>query len=432
MDEVQKRNTALLISGRFISILGSGIQLVAISLYILEKTGSGALMGLFALVSLVPSLIISPFAGVFGDRLNRKKLMMLADFIRGILVALLALFTVDGFLSLLLLFSLQILISGMDSIFNAGSDGILPDLVPQGELHKVNAAKGGADALSMIAGPVLGGLLFGLWGMFPVFVINAASFIISGILEALLIYDKASVEKKGIGFAPFISDIRQVLTFISQRKGIKQLFTISMILNFLVPPAFYIILPYAVKQVIKFSSSQYGYFLTCFMSGILMGNIVTSVLFKRVRAEKLMKRGLIIQLILLIIQGFALFPFAEKFFGGPNWYYFSVIALILFCIGFFNTWINIPIQVNLQKMVPAKMRSRFYSILGFFTMAAMPLGSVIYGVMLESIMPHKIFITIAFLTLFISIYFMFTASREVYEPALSGNGDLSSDNEITI
>jgi len=76
--------------GRFVSLLGSGVQDVAILLFILDVTGSGTAMGTFMIITVVPRLILVPLAGVVGDRLNRKWIMVSMDFGRGAVILLLA------------------------------------------------------------------------------------------------------------------------------------------------------------------------------------------------------------------------------------------------------------------------------------------------------------------------------------------------------
>jgi MFS transporter, DHA3 family, macrolide efflux protein len=72
MNSIQQRNLLLFIGGRLISLIGSGIQMIAIPLFILDYTGSGTLMGVFTMLCMIPMLLVAPLAGVLGDRWNRK------------------------------------------------------------------------------------------------------------------------------------------------------------------------------------------------------------------------------------------------------------------------------------------------------------------------------------------------------------------------
>src|SRR6056297_971765 len=115
---INKKNFYLYALGRLVSIIGSGIQQVAIPLFILDLTGSGTIMGTFVLVTNIPKLIFGPFAGVLGDRFDRKKIMVYMDFARGGLILLLALLARLNALEISGLMIAQFLISTFDITFD--------------------------------------------------------------------------------------------------------------------------------------------------------------------------------------------------------------------------------------------------------------------------------------------------------------------------
>ncbi len=91
MEKRTKRNVFLLTAGRLVSLFGSGVQGIAIPLYILDVTGKASMMGLFSMATLIPGLLFAPVSGVLGDRFNRKVLMITTDVVRFLLISLLAL-----------------------------------------------------------------------------------------------------------------------------------------------------------------------------------------------------------------------------------------------------------------------------------------------------------------------------------------------------
>lgn len=161
----KSKNLWMYMGGRFVSLIGSGIQMIALPLYILDLTGSGTLMGIFSLLTLVPVVITAPFSGIIGDRRNRKNIMITMDIGRGTLICLLGIIAMTGAFNIYILFIIQIFISIMDSLFNSSSAALMPDLISKGELIEANSLKGGFDAASNILGPVLGGLIYGIWGI---------------------------------------------------------------------------------------------------------------------------------------------------------------------------------------------------------------------------------------------------------------------------
>ena len=80
------KNFFLLWQGQLVSVLGDVLYIMALDFWILEMTGSKSLMGLLSAVTMMPRLILGPFAGVFIDKWDRKKVIVLTDLIRGIVV----------------------------------------------------------------------------------------------------------------------------------------------------------------------------------------------------------------------------------------------------------------------------------------------------------------------------------------------------------
>jgi len=159
MNNIGKKNFWLYAIGRFVSLLGSGIQMGAIPLYILDTTGSGALMGTFWMIIMLPALIMAPIAGVMGDRLNRKKIMVNMDYAQGFMIFFLAFMAYTGHMSIVALFVCQVIVSFLSSIFQSSTGAMLPELVPSDDLTRANSIMGSLNSFSWLTGPVLGAVL---------------------------------------------------------------------------------------------------------------------------------------------------------------------------------------------------------------------------------------------------------------------------------
>lgn len=413
-----KRNLWLYISGRFISLIGTGIQMVALPLFILDLTHSGLMMGIFSMLNLIPNIITAPFAGILGDRKNRKNIMIYADFGRGILIGTLAILAATGVINIYMLFIIQIFVSMMDSIFNASSGALLPELISGEGLMKAMSLRGALDGASYIVGPVCGGIIYGLFGIKAVFLFNAASFIISGICSVFIIYSKKTMDKGKISLNSFFTENKETLSFIGKNKGILQLFSFCLIINLLNAPLFDVLMPYVLKKGIGFNSQQYGYLMAFFTFGILLGNIALGVYSSKINCKTIVKTGMLLQTLALILWSVFIFPKCANTLGGACWRFFFVLAVITAVIGWFNAFINTPIQTNLQKMVPNEIRSRFFSVMGMFCQGAVPIGSMIYGILLDKLPYYYIMMALSLVSGVVVIVFLLTAVPEVYEPKM--------------
>ncbi len=372
-------------------------------------------MGTFSILTLIPTLMISPLSGIIGDRRNRRNIMIVMDIGRGLLICLLGILTSIGSLNIYIIFSSQIFISMMDSLFNSSSTALVPDLVSKDELIEANSIKAGFSSASMILGPALGGVIYGLWGIKAIFYVNGISFIISAVLSMLITYNVKIFEKEKINMKVFFKENFEVIKFIRNKKGLLQLFIFAMIFNFFFTPLFDIIIPYILKKEIGFTSQQYGYIMSVFTLGILFGNIAISVYFKRLGLKKLMKIGLIIENIIIVIHCILIIPMMVSIYGGATWILFISISICCIGIGFFNAFVNVPISTNFQNLVPTEIRSRFFSLFGMFSQGAMPLGCIFFGVLIDGMKYYKILIIINIISILAVTIFLMKACDEAYE-----------------
>jgi MFS family permease len=401
--------------GRFISFIGSGIQAMALPLYIVDSTGSGTLMGILSMFTLLPMLLMSPFSGVIGDRSNRKNIMIAMDFGRGILVGFLAILVILGKFNLYILFFMQILISVMDSMFNSSSAALMPDLINENELIEANSIKSGLDAAATILGPILGGLIYGIWGIKMVFFINGISFLVSAIFSMLIRYNRKIVNVEKISMKTFVKRNSEVLKFILEKKGLFQLFTFAMCANFLLSPLFDIVMPYVLKREVGFTSQQYGYVMAFLAVGLLLGNVAILTYFKKLGLRKLMRYGFVIETALRVIVCALMLPSIISIYGGGTWTLLITIVIFSMMMEFFNAFVNTAISTNLQNLVPVEMRARFFSILGMFSQGAIPLGTLLFGILLDKMKYYEILIAINVIVIVIVTIFLTKASDEAYE-----------------
>ena len=155
------RAAALLLAGRTVSRFGSSFYLVALPLYVLERTGSLGASGLFFTLTSLPPLLAVPFLGPLVERAHRKGLLILCDFGASALCALLLLFPGPPLPFLLagtMLFHL------LSHLFEIASKVLFSELCPPERLSSLNGIKSLLDHGAAVLAPAAGALLFGLCG----------------------------------------------------------------------------------------------------------------------------------------------------------------------------------------------------------------------------------------------------------------------------
>lgn len=167
-------------AGQIISLLGDWFNLIASAALIATLTQSGAAIGgLFVLRMLAPFLV-SPFAGVAADRYNRKTIVMATDILRGFVV--LGLVLVRQPEQVWLIYVLTAIQSASQGFFFPAWNSILPDITKAEELGIANALSSATWSVMLAFGAALGGIVSGIVGVYPAFVIDAATFFLSAAI----------------------------------------------------------------------------------------------------------------------------------------------------------------------------------------------------------------------------------------------------------
>lgn len=215
-------NFILYLLGRMVSDTGASIQIMIMPLYIIDIGGSAATLGLFSFLSLLPTLLIAPFAGVIGDRLNRKTIMVLTDLVSSVVILSLAALSYFDMLGLPLLMTVQVTISLLNGMFESATRGMLPKLVNQDELTRSNSIVSSFKSVSFMLGPVLGSILYSNFGITLIFLVNGISFLLSAISETKIRYDHVKREIR-VGISGIFSDLFEGYNYIIKDKIIRKL-----------------------------------------------------------------------------------------------------------------------------------------------------------------------------------------------------------------
>ena len=149
---------AWLWSGQTISRLGDSLYRIALSWWVLEKTGSAAIMGAVLIFSFTPALIFSLVGGVAVDRFSRVWVMILSDLTRGVTVLVVSVLSVNGQLEIWHVYAASIIFGIVDAFFYPAYTAILPEITPHDLLTSANSLTSLSSNITSIAGPALAAL----------------------------------------------------------------------------------------------------------------------------------------------------------------------------------------------------------------------------------------------------------------------------------
>lgn len=175
----------LMVVGQIISILGSALLRFALSLYVLDITGRADLFAVLFAISSIP-ILLAPLGGAIADRFNRRNLMVIFDFASSIVVFILLFWLISGNSSIVFIGIIMMLLSLVSAMYTPAVMASIPVLVEEEKLEQANGIVNGIQALSGVAAPVLGGILYGMIGLKVLVIMSGVLFFLSALLEMFI------------------------------------------------------------------------------------------------------------------------------------------------------------------------------------------------------------------------------------------------------
>lgn len=190
------RNFSMMIIGQIISLFGNAILRFALPLYILDATGSAAVFGGILALSMIPTVLLSPIGGVMADRFPRQRIMYLLDFATAALVAaFLFIFALGGGIGAVA--AMMMLLSVIQACYQPSVMSAIPLLSSDENLMAANGVAMQVQAVSTLLGPILGGVLYAAFGVFPILAVGAVCFFASAVLEIFIRIPFEKPERSG-------------------------------------------------------------------------------------------------------------------------------------------------------------------------------------------------------------------------------------------
>ncbi|MDY2626782.1 MAG: MFS transporter [Lachnospiraceae bacterium] len=396
------RNFIMVIAGQIISLFGNAVLRFALPLYLLNETGSAALFGVVTACAFIPMIVLGPVGGILADRVNKRNIMVILDFSTALLVLGVILLLGKINLVMLLLCALFILY-GINGAYQPAVQASIPALLSGEHIMQGNAAINLVSSLAGLIGPVIGGVLFGFYGIMPVLYSGMFCFFISAIME---IFIQIPFEKKpaeGNIFAIGFGDLRESFHYIYREQPLIMKFSLAVAaINMVLSSLVIIGLPVIITQMLEFDSETanrlYGYAESVFAMGSLCGGMGAGLSAKKIKV----KNGWLLLLydaLTLIPMGISIMIPVSAMFS------YSIILVSCFCMAFLSTLFSIQIMSYLQIIVPAELMGKVVSCVICIGMCASPIGQAIYGGLFERFREgiFAVFFAAALLTVMVAL-----------------------------
>jgi MFS transporter, DHA3 family, macrolide efflux protein len=365
-----KKSTTLFLTSQSISLFGSALVQYAIMWYITLNTQSGVMMTVSIICGFVPSFFLSPFAGVWADRYNRKKLIMLSDSIIAFSTLILAILFLIGYDDIWLLFVVSAIRSLGSGIQQPTVGALIPQLVPADNLTKVNATYGSIQAFIMLLAPMLSGAMLMFASIESIFFIDVVTAAIAVLILLLFLqvpdHEKAAQQQT----SSYFEDMRAGFDYMKKHELVKTFFLISAVFMILIAPAAFLT-PLQVTRSFGNDVWRLTAIEMVFAIGMMAGGAVMAAwgAFKN-KAHTLVIASLVMSVCTIALGIIPIF-----------WLYLFAMGIFGVALPFFNTTATVLIQEKVEE----NYLGRVFGVYGMIATSMMPLGMLVFGPIADTV-----------------------------------------------
>ena len=363
MKNTWRKNVAVFLSCQGISLFGSSLVQYAMTWHITLTTRSGVYATVAIICGFLPTLLLSPLAGVWADRYSRKLLIMASDGFIALSTLALAIIYLAGFRHIWLLFVVMALRALGTAVQMPCVGAILPDITPVEKLTRVNGLNSSLQSLIFLGSPILAGMLMGLFPLEAIFFIDVITAALAIALMLLLLRLPAKPAKARQS-AETWAELRRGFEYVGKQPYLRNFFIFCAAMYFLAaPPAF--LTPLQVTRNFGGDVWRLTAIEVAFAGGMTLGGLLVAVRggFK----NRVHTMGIAFVLLGALNIGLGL-PVSFTL-------YLAVMAALGLLLPFFNT----SATVLLQEKVEPQYLGRVFGVMTMISSSMMPLGMLLFG-----------------------------------------------------
>jgi MFS family permease len=353
--------------GQTISQLGSSFTLFALPLLVFKLTGSPVNLGVTAAAEFVPYLLFGLVIGAWVDRLNRKRMMIVVDVARALVVVTIPILGYTHGLQVWEVYAVAFANSTLTIWFDSGEFAAIPSLVGRGDLVTANGRIQASYSAAQVAGPILAGLLLSVAPVYDVLIVDAASFIVSAF-TLMLVRGSFNQEREDRGRSTIRADVVEGLRYVLGHPILRNISAMMALFNFVAVTTFSQLVLFAKTELsatdtrvaFLFAAGSLGVVLL----GLLAGAIRRRLTFAPAALGSLMAIGVL-----------------TAWFAYNRMYW---LALVLWGLASgLGIFFNINTGSLRQAIVPEHLLGRIISIAGVLAWSAQPLGALVGGFLIH-------------------------------------------------
>ena len=361
------RNFTFLILGQISSLLGNYTLKFALSMYVLEKTGSASVFAGLLAAAMLPTIFLSPFGGLLADRANRRNIMVGLDALSGTAVLAAGLALPVGH-DIFVIGALLIVLSVLGAFESPTVQACVPQMLSGDNVVKGNAAVSQVSAIAGLVTPFLGSVLYTALGLGPVLYGAVVCFFITAFFECFIRLEYHRPERSA-GSMRFLC---------REQPGILKLLLLAALVSLFVAGTAVVGFPYLVRTVLGLSAEYYGAAESFMGAAAIGGSVLVGALASAKKLRMKYLAGVLASFGACLIPCGVAFLLPVSAFGR----YVVLVAMLFLCqagCSFFSTCAISAIQGRTPEGLMGKIMSYVFTL----SMCAQPVGQMVYGALFD-------------------------------------------------
>ncbi len=370
------KNFTLLILGQLTSLFGNFILKLALSMYVLEATGSAAIFAGILSAATIPTILLSPLGGILADRADRRNIMVALDALTGVSVLCATLFISENN-AIAVISTLLIILSILGAFETPTVQACIPTMLQGDNIMKGNAVVNQVASLSYLIAPMLGGVLYAMLGLKPVMYASVVCFFITALFECFIKLSYQRIQNQGGVLQIVKQDFLSSMQYISKEQtSISKMLLLTAFSRFFVMGITIVGLPFLVRTVLGFNAKYYGAAESALAVATILGSIAAGILAEKLKIHKLS--------VLLASLGIFIIPAGIVFLLPVNAIIKYGVTVVSFCgmqavISIFSIF-----AVSLiQQRTPNHLIGKVMAYTSTVTLCVQPIGQIVYGFLFD-------------------------------------------------
>ena len=379
------KDFTLVVVGQIVSLFGNAILRFSLPLYLLMETGSSTLFGIVTACSFLPMIVLSLLGGVLADRVNKRNIMVCLDFLTAGVITVFS--WLLGILPIIPLFiTVLMLLYGISGTYQPAVQASIPALVPKEKILSANAIVNQIGALANFIGPIIGGMLYGAFGIVIILKVSVLCFVLSAVMEIFIKipFQKQPAQDKVLQIAA--GDLRDSIRFLRIEKPLfVQICIVIAGLNLFLSPMMTIGIPVIVVDKLHLTDGLLGFTQGMLAVGGILGGLLTVLLDK-----KLTPQTAYVPLFLCTACS-CLMGFGMAIGQSPMIKYI-ILSVTGLSVTIFTTMFSIQMLAVVQAETPQHLIGKVVACIMTFIMCVQPIGQLLYGFLFECLPSQPVII----------------------------------------